>query len=615
MKKLSLLFTLTLAAICTTGCDALDGFFDGSTVPADTEKQEVEPEEKEEEKEEESGEEQKEEEETVKVSSIALTENSTSISLDNKYYRIDYDVLPAEVNQDVTFTCKNEDIATVDERGFIDPLSAGDTIIVLTSVEDTSVTANFALNVFDPEEQVINYEVSFFANGGEGEMEDVETTGSLYVLPECVFTYEGYKFVGWALNGPSGTLYDIGDVIENISDDIYLYATWEEIPDPVEDNFTVSFNSNGGSGSMSQQLTNGSSYDVPECLFTRSNYAFDCWALNSTSGTKYNPHDTINDITSNITLYAIWEEDVTPPPQTNYTVTFNANGGSGSMSAQQTTGSTYVVPSCSFTYANHTFNGWTLNSPSGAKYNVGSTISSISSNIVLYANWLDDTPVDDSFYAECEGLTGSALSNKLYQIDQPKSPSYDWSRYEDADEAEDDSSSILCVYTRHNIKKSSHCGDYAWDRWNREHVWTQSLWPESKTDNHNIFACEGQINNYRGNLIYDEGGEIVTVFGHVTECKLVKNVSFEPCDAAKGEIARSVMYGAIIYKRDLTGEIKSVELALKWHLEHSITSRETKRNEVVYGNQGNRNMFVDHPEYACKIWGGTNSTTRSLCGM
>lgn len=221
----------------------------------------------------------------------------------------------------------------------------------------------------------------------------------------------------------------------------------------------------------------------------------------------------------------------------------------------------------------------------------------------------------DPYYKECEGLSGSALEAKLKSINPPKNPSYDWSRYEDADEAEDDSTSILSIYTRHNIKKNSHCGSYAWDKWNREHIWTQSAWPASDKDNHNIFACEGQINNYRGNLPFAEGGETVVVFGHTTGCKMISGTSFEPCDEAKGEVARSVMYGTVTYTYDMTKEIDSIALALKWHLQHPISTREIKRNDVVYQNQGNRNPFVDHPEYACRIWGATNSETRSLCGM
>ena len=463
------------------------------------------------------------------------------------------------------------------------------------------------------------FNVTFNANGGTGSMQpDVTEGSSYYVTRDCEFEYEGHTFDRWALNSPTGGLYDLGDTIFDIDSDIVLYATWTE--NPVQ-NYTVSFNANGGSGTMVNKTTNGSTYVAPTCTFTFSNHSFDKWALGSPSGTKYSEGETIENISSDITLYATWIEDTTP--QTNYTVTFNSNGGSGTMQSQQTNGSTFIVPECTFTRENYVFKNWAYESKNGVEYSPGETIKNIEKDITLYALWNEQTtPIDPEnpdipagYYSQCEGLTGSALQAKLKSINPAKNPSYDWSRYEDADEAEDDSTAILCVYTRHNIPKSNHCGSYAWDKWNREHVWTQSKYPASDKDNHNIFACEGQINNYRGNLPFDEGGTVVTVFGHTTGCKMITNVSFEPCDEAKGEIARSVMYGTVMYSYTMTEEIKSIELALKWHLEHPITTRDTKRNNAVYGNQGNRNPFVDHPEYACKIWGTTNSATRSLCGM
>ena len=215
---------------------------------------------------------------------------------------------------------------------------------------------------------------------------------------------------------------------------------------------------------------------------------------------------------------------------------------------------------------------------------------------------LDVEPVlPDKYYSACEGKSGSALKSALAGFNKPKTKSYDWSRYEAADEAQDDSTSILCVYTRHNIKKSSHCGNYSWDKWNREHVYTQTAFPNSDDDNHNIFACEGQINNYRGNLKFAEGGERLTVFGHVTDCYKTSS-TFEPCDDAKGEIARACMYCTIYYGYNLTQIFDSVETAVKWHVQHPVSPREIYRNNVVYGLQGNRNPFVDHPSYANTIW-------------
>ena len=303
-----------------------------------------------------------------------------------------------------------------------------------------------------------------------------------------------------------------------------------------------------------------------------------------------------------------------------FTISFNGNGStSGSMAPVKTTELNYIAPTCSFLKTGFTFDKWALNSEEGTKYSVGESVP-VTSNITLYATWTENSGGEDTYYASCEGLTGDALKNQLLKINKPVNDSYDWSRYEAADEAEDDSTCILSLYTRHNIKKNSHCGSYSWTTWNREHIWTQSAFPKSDADNHNIFACEGKINGERSNKIFAEGGNQVIISysksgpSYPTDCKQTSS-TFEPCDAAKGEVARSVMYGTVMYQYTMTQEIDTIELALKWHLQHQITTRETKRNETVYGLQGNRNPFVDHPEYACKIWGNTNSQTRQLCGM
>ena len=99
-----------------------------------------------------------------------------------------------------------------------------------------------------------------------------------------------------------------------------------------------------------------------------------------------------------------------------------------------------------------------------------------------------------NYYSSCEGKEGSALQAELLSINKWNSKSYNWSRYEAADEAENDSSSIISIYTRHNIKKNAHVGSsYSWDTWNREHVWTQTAYPNSKTDMFAMFMETGFV--------------------------------------------------------------------------------------------------------------------------
>ena len=587
-KRVSLLVTLALTAFIASGCDGIAGIFPKkSETPAEHEDNT-----------------QPETPEQPEVTNFTVTFDANG----------GRGTMHTDITDGSTFLIDRKCAFTYTGHNFVawalnsvdgERYQKGDTI--------GNITQNITL--FAIWEQM-NFEVKFDANGGTGHMQLDVTNGSTYVIPDsCEFEYENHTFYMWALNSPQGDLYDLEDTITDITGDITLYAIWHE-----QVNYTVSFNSNGGTGSMNSQKTSGSTYIVPSCEFTREDYRFDKWALGSPGGNKYAVGQKIQNITDDIVLYATWVEESVP--QTNYIVTFNANGGSGTMAKQVTDGDTFIVPECAFTREGYTFKNWAYESKNGVEFSPGDAIVNIQKDITLYALWEEElVPIDPEnpdipagYYSQAEGLTGSALQAKLKAINPVKSPSYDWSRYEDADEAEDDSTAILCIYTRHNIPKSNHCGSYAWDKWNREHIWTQSAYPASASDNHNIFACEGQINNYRGNKPYAEGGSVVVVFGHTTGCKQTGD-TFEPCDEAKGEVARSVMYGTIMYSYTMTKEIESIELALKWHIEHPITSRDVKRNNVVYGNQGNRNPFVDHPEYACKIWGTTNSATRSLCGM
>lgn len=71
-----------------------------------------------------------------------------------------------------------------------------------------------------------------------------------------------------------------------------------------------------------------------------------------------------------------------------YTVTFDANGGTGTMEAQTfTEGETQVLTSNTFSYEYHTFASWnTMQDGSGTSYSDGQAIN-VTSDITLYAQW------------------------------------------------------------------------------------------------------------------------------------------------------------------------------------------------------------------------------------
>lgn len=99
---------------------------------------------------------------------------------------------------------------------------------------------------------------------------------------------------------------------------------------------------------------------------------------------------------------------------------------------------------------------------------------------------------------------------------------------------------------------------------------------------------------------------------------------FEPLDVIKGDCARIIMYLWVAYHDEygsnlpgITNVFESIDVMLQWHLNDEPSQIEINRNNYAQNSkQGNRNPFVDHPEYACKIWGASASPeTQKRCGM
>ena len=99
---------------------------------------------------------------------------------------------------------------------------------------------------------------------------------------------------------------------------------------------------------------------------------------------------------------------------------------------------------------------------------------------------------------------------------------------------------------------------------------------------------------------------------------------FEPIDEFKGDIARMLLYFAVRYEDEVTDsswddhtttnnplngtndqvyEIWYLRLLYEWHQDDPVSGREINRNNEAYNFQGNRNPFIDYPEYVDSIWG------------
>jgi uncharacterized repeat protein (TIGR02543 family) len=222
-----------------------------------------------------------------------------------------------------------------------------------------------------------SYTVTFNANGGSGSMNpQTGTYNTTAPLTLNAFTRTGYTFIGWnTLSGGGGTAYADG-ASYTFTASVTLYAQWSI------NSYTVTFNSNGGTGSMSPQSGNYNT-TAPLTLnaFTRTGYTFTGWnTLSGGGGTAYADGASYT-FTASVTLYAQWSIN-------SYTVTFNANGGTGSMSPQSGNyNTTAPLTLNAFTRTGYTFTGWnTAANGSGTAYADG-TIYSFAADITLYAQW------------------------------------------------------------------------------------------------------------------------------------------------------------------------------------------------------------------------------------
>ena len=245
------------------------------------------------------------------------------------------------------------------------------------------------------------YTVSFSANGGSGGQSSSVTATYGSAMPTISTTKPtktGYTFAGWYDIGSSsgGTQYYTSAGASartwNRAANTVLYARW------TPNKYDVTFNANGGSGGQSAKVsaTYGSAMPtISTTKPTKTGYAFGGWydTSSSSGGTQYYTAAgasarTWNKV-ANTTLYARWT------PNT-YTVSFNANGGSGGQSSDVTATYGSAMPTISATPPTKTYQdflGWydTSASTGGTQYYDadGKSVRSWdkAQNAILYARW------------------------------------------------------------------------------------------------------------------------------------------------------------------------------------------------------------------------------------
>ena len=224
--------------------------------------------------------------------------------------------------------------------------------------------------------------------------------------------------------------------------------------------------------------------------------------------------------------------------------------------------------------------------------------------------------------------TGSSqlLRSSLHNlIDDHNVVSYESSKQhlQNTDADPNDSGNIILIYKQNSVNESWDGGD----TWNREHIWAASYGlydSDAYKDLHNLKPADPSVNSSKGNKNFDNGG---IQHDEAIECFFTQD-TWEPADAVKGDIARILFYMDIRYEGgedepDLAvtealnnladvPNIGKLSTLLDWHLQDPVDDFEMSRNEVIYGIQGNRNPFIDHPEYVSILWGSDGSLSNAL---
>lgn len=224
-----------------------------------------------------------------------------------------------------------------------------------------------------------------------------------------------------------------------------------------------------------------------------------------------------------------------------------------------------------------------------------------------------------SYYDGTAGLTGSALKSRLHNIISTHTVlSYDqvWDGIKDVDEDPQDTSSVVLLYNGTSSPKSNNGGGV--DNWNREHVWAKSHGDFGTsngpgTDLHHLRPTDVTVNSDRGNLDFDNGGsENGEAPGNYSDSD-----SWEPRDEVKGDVARMIFYMAVRYESgdrvdlEVNDQVNNgsnpymgrLSVLKQWSQEDPPDAFEQRRNERIFDNwQGNRNPFIDHPEWVESIW-------------
>ena len=343
-------------------------------------------------------------------------------------------------------------------------LKIGSSTITVSTASDTNYNAsNKATSNISTSASA--YTVTYNNNGGSGCTTTSVTYGGKYGTM-CEPTRNGYVFIGWfdenykdkPLNYYADTYSDLKNAFGYDADALYnhyitygkgegrrisqyvkgdsftgnanktIYAGW------YAQGYTISYNSNGGTGSMASDVVKtGGTATIKANEFTKKGYTFAGWTTKSDgtddgynwtgwSGTWNYVDGQYGIANKTLKLYARW----TPK---SYTISYNSNGGTGTMTSDTvSTGGKATIKSNTFAKTGYKFVGWTTKSDGtddGYGWNPGwsgtwnydnGQYGIANDKLVLYARWDNHFTVtyNDNGGRGCSGSSKTVTYGSTY---------------------------------------------------------------------------------------------------------------------------------------------------------------------------------------------------------
>ena len=266
------------------------------------------------------------------------------------------------------------------------------------------------------------------------------------------------------------------------------------------------------------------------------------------------------------------------------------------------------------------------------------------------------------YYASVDASTPAALKSTLHNIikDHTKIPytssaTDTWDVLELAGENVDNSSQIIALYKNSAYTKVGGGNN----NYNREHSWPKSYgFPNDGsgnypyTDMHHLFLANSSYNSSRSNKPFDicvsgcteKPTDVNNGRGGSGQSNFTKSGVWDVWDSRQGDVARALFYMAVRYEggvHGITGKTEPdleltdnlsliansqtgsneslaymglLSVLITWHNSDPVDIYEHQHNEAVESAQGNRNPFIDHPEWVQCVFelvcnGGGSDTT------